>query len=127
MKTMTWISTWLFISISMGTGFTIAAEKIQSAQRYYSVSECERKGQLAVDILESRENGDTMEQNLAALAAAQKDNKAKGIGLDHHVYVDYQRLVRDIFRTHNDEYIHKTWTPEFVRMKERMYCRNTGF
>lgn len=119
----TFINNWLYGTACIGIVWIMLSNMGYTA----NVVACDRKGQLAADILQSRLDGETEKANLEALKTAQDENKAKGIAVPHHVYVDYQRLIRDIFRKHEDEYIHTDWTLEGIAKKEKMYCLDVGF
>lgn len=90
------------------------------------VDHCERKAELAVEILKSRNNGDTREANLEALKNAYDTNKQKGIAFSYAEYVDYKRMINDIFRKHEDKWTHD-WTAEEVFKIEHQVCESMGF
>ena len=123
MKLSTWFSNWLFVTVCMGVIWSASADM----QKVANLSECDRKGQLAADILQSRFDGDTMEANLEALRKAYENDRRNGIAVPHHVYVDYQRVIRDIFRKHNGKYINNNWNLETIARRERNYCTTVGY
>ena len=123
MKMSTWLSNWLFVTICMGVIWSASADMMNVA----NLSECDRKGQLAADILQSRLDGDTMEANLEALRKAYEKDRRNGVAVPYHIYIDYQRVIKDVFRTHNGEYVHKNWNLETIAKRERNFCLNVGY
>ena len=120
---MNWFSNWLFVTICMGVIWSASADMMNVA----NLSECDRKGQLAADILQSRLDGETQEANLEALRKAYENDRRNGVAVPYHVYVDYQRVIRDVFRKDGDNYTNRHWNLETIAKRERNFCLNVGY
>ena len=123
MKLSKWLSNWLYVTICMGIIYAASADMMNVA----NLSKCDRKGQLAADILQSRLDGDTQEANLEALRKAYENDRRNGVAVPYHVYVDYQRVIRDVFRKDGDNYTNRHWNLETIAKRERNFCLNVGY
>lgn len=85
------------------------------------IGHCFQRADFAAELTDKRDAGETERQHLDLMRANYEASKKDGgTPIAHHVYVDFQRMVRDIHRTDGSGY---TWKDRWaVWEREVWWC-----
>ncbi len=85
------------------------------------LAHCFERGDFAVDLMKERDGGSTEESHLELMRSNYETSKTDGgKPVAHHVYVDFQRMVRDLHRSHRGQY--QFTDPKRVWEREVWWC-----
>ncbi len=85
------------------------------------IGHCFKRGDFAKDLTEERDAGKTEKEHLDLMRSNYEASKTDGgKPIAHHVYVDFQRMVRDIHRTDGSGYVWKDG--DIVWEREVWWC-----
>ena len=81
---------------------------------------CKNKAGFAVLAMAYKEQGVSKDQLMTNLKMTQNEGKEKGLSLPHFVYLDYTRVINDVYRS-NQLNAKELYTKEFKN------CAQAGF